>query len=48
MIISVNPFKQLDIYDQKDVQEYLGPGHEESPPHVFAGLRSSPFMSLFF
>jgi len=36
MIISVNPFKQLDIYDQKDVQEYLGPGHEESPPHVFA------------
>lgn len=34
VLVSVNPYKQLDIYDRKTMDEYRGVNFYELPPHV--------------
>jgi len=36
VIVSVNPFKKLNIYNTKDVENYRGRYKYERPPHIFA------------
>jgi myosin-1 len=36
VLISVNPFKQLPIYTDKEVNIYQGAASYENPPHVYA------------
>lgn len=36
VLISVNPFKNLPIYSEKEVEQYQGAASYENPPHVFA------------
>ncbi|CAG0920374.1 unnamed protein product [Notodromas monacha] len=36
VLVSVNPFKSLPLYDGKNVEKYQGAAQYENPPHVFA------------
>ncbi|KAK3585324.1 hypothetical protein CHS0354_040273 [Potamilus streckersoni] len=36
VLVSVNPFKNLPIYTDKDVDQYQGAAQYENPPHVYA------------
>ncbi|XP_008200294.1 unconventional myosin IC [Tribolium castaneum] len=45
VLISVNPYKQLDIYGPKDVKAYYNKHFFEVPPHVFA-ITDTAFRSL--
>uniref|UniRef100_A0A1I8P1M8 Myosin motor domain-containing protein n=1 Tax=Stomoxys calcitrans TaxID=35570 RepID=A0A1I8P1M8_STOCA len=36
VLISVNPYKQLPIYNESDIKEYRNKHFYEIPPHVFA------------
>lgn len=45
VLISVNPYKELDIYSAKDVKEYDNKHFFEVPPHVFA-ITDTAYRSL--
>ncbi|XP_052793613.1 unconventional myosin-Ie-like isoform X2 [Mya arenaria] len=36
VLVSVNPFKSLNIFGDKEVDQYQGAAQYENPPHVFA------------
>ncbi|ESN91017.1 hypothetical protein HELRODRAFT_116401 [Helobdella robusta] len=36
VLISVNPFAQLNIYGEKEIDRYQGAASYENPPHVYA------------
>lgn len=36
VVVSVNPYRFLDIYNDDYVEEYRGREHYERPPHIFA------------
>ena len=36
VVVSVNPYKSLDIYNQSYVDQYKGREIYERPPHIFA------------
>ncbi|XP_052276602.1 unconventional myosin-Ie-like isoform X2 [Dreissena polymorpha] len=36
VLVSVNPFKALNIYSEKEVDQYQGAAQYENPPHVYA------------
>ena len=36
VVVSVNPYKTLDIYNKEQVAEYKGREIYERPPHIFA------------
>uniref|UniRef100_A0A6P7GQK3 Unconventional myosin IC n=1 Tax=Diabrotica virgifera virgifera TaxID=50390 RepID=A0A6P7GQK3_DIAVI len=45
VLISVNPYRELNIYDSKTVQEYRNKHFFEVPPHVFA-ITNNAYTSL--
>ncbi|XP_071340243.1 unconventional myosin-Ih [Trachinotus anak] len=36
LLVSVNPYKQLDIYNKKQMDLYMGVNFFELPPHIYA------------
>lgn len=36
VLVSINPFKQLQIYSDREIDIYQGAAQYENPPHVFA------------
>uniref|UniRef100_A0A674AQS5 Myosin IH n=1 Tax=Salmo trutta TaxID=8032 RepID=A0A674AQS5_SALTR len=36
LLVSVNPYKELDIYSEKQMDIYMGVNFFELPPHIFA------------
>ncbi|KJH47424.1 myosin head [Dictyocaulus viviparus] len=36
VLISVNPFKQMPYFTEKDMDQYQGAAQYENPPHIFA------------
>ncbi|TKS78758.1 Unconventional myosin-Ih [Collichthys lucidus] len=36
LIVSVNPYKELDIYNKKQMELYMGVNFFELPPHIYA------------
>uniref|UniRef100_A0A4W6G9L8 Myosin IH n=1 Tax=Lates calcarifer TaxID=8187 RepID=A0A4W6G9L8_LATCA len=36
LLVSVNPYKELDIYSQKQMDLYMGVNFFELPPHIYA------------
>ncbi|XP_050400125.1 unconventional myosin-Ie isoform X2 [Patella vulgata] len=36
VLVSVNPFKQLNIYSEREIEMYQGAAQYENPPHVYA------------
>ncbi|XP_033750743.1 unconventional myosin-Ie-like isoform X1 [Pecten maximus] len=36
VLVSVNPFKQLNIFTDREVEQYQGAAQYENPPHVYA------------
>uniref|UniRef100_A0A3Q2Y0Z0 Myosin motor domain-containing protein n=1 Tax=Hippocampus comes TaxID=109280 RepID=A0A3Q2Y0Z0_HIPCM len=36
LLVSVNPFKELDIYNKKQMDLYMGVNFFELPPHIYA------------
>ncbi|XP_029684938.1 unconventional myosin-Ih [Takifugu rubripes] len=36
LLVSVNPYKELDIYNKKDMELYKGVNFFELPPHIYA------------
>ncbi|XP_037536368.1 unconventional myosin-Ih [Nematolebias whitei] len=36
LLVSVNPYKELDIYSQKQMDVYMGVNFFELPPHIYA------------
>uniref|UniRef100_A0A3Q1CWP7 Myosin IHa n=1 Tax=Amphiprion ocellaris TaxID=80972 RepID=A0A3Q1CWP7_AMPOC len=36
LIVSVNPYKELDIYNKKQMDTYMGVNFFELPPHIYA------------
>ena len=45
MLISVNPYKQLNIYSDKTIRDYEGTTRIEMPPHVY-GLAEETYRSM--
>ncbi|XP_062572386.1 myosin-I heavy chain-like isoform X2 [Saccostrea cucullata] len=45
ILVAVNPYKDLPIYDQKDVSEFSGKKLSQVEPHVFA-ISEAAFQSL--
>ena len=41
VILSVNPYRTLDIYNDQRVMEYMGKEPYERPPHIFAVAESA-------
>ncbi|KAK6020065.1 hypothetical protein OSTOST_14287, partial [Ostertagia ostertagi] len=36
VLISVNPFKQMPYFTEKDMDQYQGAAQYENPPHIYA------------
>ncbi|XP_051278013.1 unconventional myosin-Ih [Dicentrarchus labrax] len=36
LLVSVNPYKELDIYNKKQMEVYMGVNFFELPPHIYA------------
>uniref|UniRef100_A0A671Y6J5 Myosin IH n=1 Tax=Sparus aurata TaxID=8175 RepID=A0A671Y6J5_SPAAU len=36
LLVSVNPYKELDIYNKKQMETYMGINFFELPPHIYA------------
>uniref|UniRef100_A0A3P9H373 Myosin IHa n=1 Tax=Oryzias latipes TaxID=8090 RepID=A0A3P9H373_ORYLA len=36
LLVSVNPYKELDIYNKKQMDTYMGVNFFELPPHIYA------------
>ena len=36
MLISVNPFKEMPYFTDKDMEMYQGAAQYENPPHIYA------------
>ena len=47
VLVAVNPYKNLQIYDSKNVSEYKGREHFERPPHLFA-IANAAYRSMSF
>ncbi|XP_052123609.1 unconventional myosin-Ie-like, partial [Frankliniella occidentalis] len=45
VLISVNPFKQMKYFGDKEIEQYQGAALYENPPHVF-GLSDQMFRNL--
>lgn len=41
ILVAVNPYKQLPIYEQDTIERYNGKKMADTPPHVFAIAESS-------
>jgi hypothetical protein len=41
VVLSVNPYRTLDIYNDQQVMEYMGQEPYERPPHIFAVAESA-------
>ena len=41
VIVSVNPYRPLDIYNDDYVAEYMGKEPYERPPHIYAVAESA-------
>lgn len=41
VVLSVNPYRTLDIYNDQYVMDYLGKEPYERPPHIFAVAESA-------
>ena len=41
VVVSVNPYKTLDIYNDTYVKEYMGKEPYERPPHIYAVAESA-------
>ena len=41
VVVSVNPYRSLDIYNDKFVFEYMGKEPYERPPHIYAVAESA-------
>ena len=44
-VVSVNPYRELDIYNDQTVEDYLNKELFERPPHVFA-LADAAFQDM--
>lgn len=40
MLISVNPCKPVDVYNEKFIKQYQNVNFYELPPHMYVELRS--------
>uniref|UniRef100_A0A7N8WHP8 Myosin IHb n=1 Tax=Mastacembelus armatus TaxID=205130 RepID=A0A7N8WHP8_9TELE len=47
LLVSVNPYKELDIYSKKQMDIYMGVNFFELPPHIFA-LADNVFRTMLF
>uniref|UniRef100_A0A8D0CZF0 Unconventional myosin-Ih-like n=1 Tax=Sander lucioperca TaxID=283035 RepID=A0A8D0CZF0_SANLU len=45
LLVSVNPYKELDIYSKKQMDTYMGVNFFELPPHIYA-LADNVFRSM--
>lgn len=45
MVVSVNPFQPLPIYDAERLKEYKGAQRDSMPPHLFAVANSVTHLS---
>lgn len=36
VVVSVNPYKQMDIYGKEEIEKYRGRELYENPPHLYA------------
>ena len=45
VVVSVNPYKKLGIYNQSDISDYKGREMYERPPHIFA-LADAAYKSM--
>jgi len=45
VVVSVNPYKKLDIYSKKDIDRYKGKNIYELPPHIYT-VADSAFLNL--
>lgn len=41
ILVAVNPYKELSIYEQDTIDQYSGKKMADTPPHVFAIAESS-------
>jgi len=45
VVVSVNPYKKLDIYSKKDIDRYKGKNIYELPPHIYT-IADTAFLNL--
>ncbi|XP_034056207.1 unconventional myosin-Ih [Gymnodraco acuticeps] len=45
LLVSVNPYKELDIYNKKQMEIYMGVNFFELPPHIYA-LADSAYQTM--
>jgi len=45
VVVSVNPYKKLDIYSQKEINRYKGKNIYELPPHIYT-VADTAFLNL--
>ena len=45
VVVSINPYKSLDIYSQKWIEDYKGKEFYERAPHIFA-LADAAYKSM--
>ena len=48
MVVSVNPYKTLDIYDANTMEQYRGINFYELPPHLYVFLSSSNLVIFLY
>jgi myosin-1 len=36
VLISVNPFKEMPYFTDKEIEQYQGAAQYENPPHIYA------------
>ena len=41
VVVSVNPYRKLDIYNDSYIMEYMGKEPYERPPHIYAVAESA-------